>query len=296
MLKREDLFDAMSGIRDEYIDSAADLLGYAKEENIMQSETQTAGRYSGRKLGRILLIAAVIVCLLTATAYATGVFTFSTRVPDAEETFRIRWDESEQGYLEWKDAKLVLTFPAAAESREIEFRPGWLPFELASEMPGCQPWSGLSSDTWFRRFSAESLMWQNGKAVPFSPGTVAQPLQIEVYSMSQFNDGGGMLMLYCTPGEITEEHWDESDADVMIFTATEHFDARPELRMDAYTLTYNHVLLANAEEGWIVSVCGELDRDTIVKTAKILEIRLSGETFTYDDFDSHFLFFDGGVG
>ena len=290
MVNTEKMLDAVGGVRDDYIESAAALLGYTKEDETMQ---MNSGKV--RALRRTLLIAAVIAALLT-TAVLAAYFTISHRVPAAEETFPFRWDDSQTGYLEWKDAKLVVTFPEKAESKGVEFRPGWLPFELASEMPGCQPWSGLSSDTWFRRFSAESLMWQDGKAVPFSPGTVAQPLQIEVYSMSQFNDGGGMLMLYHTPGEITEEHWDESDADVMIFTATQHFDARPELRMDAYTLTYNHVLLANAEEGWIVSVCGELDRDTIVKTAKNLEIRLSGETFTYDDFDSHFLFFDGGVG
>ena len=294
MLKREDLFDAMGGIRDEYIDSAADLLGYAKEENIVQSETKTDGRYPGRKLGRILLIAAVIVCLLTVTAYATGIFSFSTRVPDAEETFRIRWDDSEQGYLEWKDAKLVLTFPAAAESREVEFRPGWLPFELPDTLAGSSPWSDLSSETWFGRFSAESLCWAEDRPAQFEG--IDQPLLIERYSMSQFNDGGAMLLLYQTPGEITEEHWDELDADVLSFHTTQHLDAVPEFNVPERTLEYDYVLLSNAEKGWVVTVCGQIGMEDVRKVAENLEIRETGNVRTQADFENRYLFIDGGVG
>ena len=70
----------------------------------------------------------------------------------------------------------------------------------------------------------------------------------------------------------------------------------PEFGVPERTITYHYVLLANAEEGWIVRVCGQLDRETIVKAAKNLEIRPTGETFTAADFDNRFLFFDGGVG
>ena len=289
-MKKEDLFDAVGGIRDEYVESAADLLGYTKED-----ETMSVNFTKVRSFRRAILIAAAIAVLLTTAALA-AYFTISHRVPAAEETFPFKWDDSQTGYLEWHDAKLVVTFPEKAESCGVEVRPGWLPFELKDEMAGCQPWSGLTKDTWFTRFSAESLMWQNGKAAAFRPGDIIQPLLIEIYSMSQFTDGGAMLMLYHTPGEITEERWEEMNADAMIFTATEHFDARPEIGLDAYTLTYHHVLLANEKEGWIISVCGQLDMDTILRVAKNLEVRPTGETYTYDDFENHYLFFDGGVG
>ena len=35
--------------------------------------------------------------------------------------------------------------------------------------------------------------------------------------MPQFNDGGAMLMLYQTPENVTEEHWDEPGVDVLSF-------------------------------------------------------------------------------
>ena len=299
MLNRDQLFDAMSGISDEHLSSAADLLGLTKEDNLMQFEQNTKKAKAGRT-GRILLIAAVLACLFTVTAFATGLFSISTRVPDARETFQIHWDNSETGYLEWHDAKLVLTFPETAESREIEFRPGWLPFELPDTLAGSQPWNGLSCETWFRRFSAEELCWKENVAnYPEEYQNIGQPLMIETYAMSQFNDGGAMLMLYGTPGDITEEHWTEQGIDVLSFHGKQHFEARdiPDFgHMDAYDIDYDYVLLSNAEKGWVVEVCGQLDRDTVMKVAENLEIRETGKTLTQADFQNRFLFIDGGVG
>ena len=299
MLNRDHLFDAMAGVPDEYLSSAANLLSYTKEDNLVNFEQNRRARM--RKARRILLIAAVIVCLFTATAFAAGLFSISTRVPDAKETFQIHWDDSEQGYLEWSDAKLVLTFPELAESREIEVRPGWLPFDLPAELPGSSPWSGLSGETWFRRFTAESLCWgENVGRYPEEYKDIGQPLLIEVYSMAQFNDGGAMLMLYQTPGQITEEHWPDLGVDVLRFHGKQHFEDRdiPELDMhiDAYDLEYEYVLLSNEEQGWVIEICGQLDRETLIKVARNLEIRETGKTLTQADFQNKFLFIDGGVG
>lgn len=300
MLKRDSLFEAMGDIPDEDILSAANLLQLQKEDNLMHSDSNSK-KAGTRKAGRILLIAAALVCLFTATAFAAGLFSVSTRVPDPKETFQIHWDDSESGYLEWHDAKLVLTFPDVAESREIEFRPGWLPFEIPPELAGSVPWSDLSSETWFRRFSSESLCWEENTAIdPNKYPNISQPILIEVYSMAQFRDGGAMLMLYGTPGEITEEHWAEMNADVLSFHGRQHFDARdiPELNMhmDAYDIDYDYVLLSNEEKGWVIEVCGQLGMDTVRKVAENLEIRETGSVLTSDDFQNKYLFIDGGIG
>ena len=300
MLNRNSLFDAMSGISDDYLASAAVLLGDMKEDNLMHLDS-SRNQAGARKAGRILLIAAVLVCLFTVTAFAAGLFSISTRVPDAKETFQIHWDDSENGYLEWSDAKLVLTFPAVAESREIEFRPGWLPFDLPEELPGSAPWNGIDKDTWFRRFASESLCWsENEDKYPEEYRNIGQPILIEAYSMAQFNDGGAMLMLYQTPENVTEEHWDEPGVDVLSFHGKQHFEERdiPELNMhiDAYDLEYDYVLLSNEEKGWIIEVCGQLGMDTVRKVAENLEIRETGNTLTQADFQNKYLFIDGGVG
>ncbi|MBR6114997.1 MAG: hypothetical protein IKQ10_07385 [Oscillospiraceae bacterium] len=289
MLDQNTLFDALADADDAYIQSAASLLGYEKEDNMRSVP------FARRRLSRAVLIAAVIAALLAVTVMASF-FAFSTRVPAADETFRIHWSDAEGGYLDWKNAKLVVSFPETAESNEVEFRPGWLPFALPEKLPLSDPWQGLTDETWFRRFTAESLCWAELEDDPAVYEDISQPLEIEVYAMSQFNDGGAMLMLYQTPGEITEEHYDAQDADVLRFRGTQRFEARPEFGLPERTSEYSYVLLSNAREGWVIAVRGQLDMDTLVKVAKNLEIRPTGETATYDDFENHFLFFDGGVG
>lgn len=299
-MNRDDLFDAMGGIRDEYLDSAAALLDYSKEENNMNGSANKT-KTGLRKTGRILLIAAVIACLFTATAFAAGLFSVSTRVPDPKETFQIHWDDSENGYLEWSDAKLVLTFPDVGESREIEVRPGWLPFELPSRLAGSLPWDHLSKETWFQRFASESLCFpdESGNLPEMFQG-ISQPILIQLYSMAQFRGDGAMLMLYQSPSDLTEEHWDDMNVDVLSFHGRQHFDERYVEALgktiEAYDIEYDYVLLSNAEAGWVIEVCGQLGMDTVRKVARNLEIRETGNVLTSDDFQNQFLFIDGGVG
>ena len=290
-MNRDRLFDEMGGIRDAYILSAADLLSYEKEDKLMHLP-QTA---RVRKMTRAILIAAAITALLAATAFA-AFFAFSYRVPEQSETFRISWVENPGGYIEWSDAKLAVTFPDTAVSQKIEFRPGWLPFELPQRLDLSAPGDALTADSWFTRLTAESLCWQAGpNYIPEYSG-YTQPLEIKTYSMAEFNDGGALLMLYQTPGEIAEEHWDGQDVDVLRFCGSQVMEARPEFDAPERNLKYNYAVLSNARSGWIVVVAGQLDMDTITRVAKNLEIRETGETAAYEDFPDHYAFFDGSVG
>ena len=154
----------------------------------------------------------------------------------------------------------------------------WLPEELAS----------LKTDTWIDRLTAEQF------ADKYPDMTASQPLLIETYSMSMFNDGGALLLLYYTPEDIIEEHWDENDVDVMRFHCTEILEANayaPERKLEQ-----DIILMSNSEEGWVVRLCGEIGMDELVRVAKNLEIRETGNVLTYDDFESHYTFMDGGVG
>ena len=232
-------------------------------------------------------LAAALILSLGIAAYA-AFSSMTHRVPKKSETFRISWEEGPTGYVEWSDAKLAVTFPETAESKEIEFRPSYLPDEMSS----------LQNGSWRSRLTAEKL------ALSGSPQTkipayqdMMQPLLIETYYMSQFSDGGALLLLYYTPEEIIEEHWDELGVDVMRFHCTEHFDARPEIGVDEYTLEQDIILLSDADAGWVVRVCGEIGMDELVKVARGLEIRETGKVLTCDDFEgNHFAFMDGGVG
>ena len=270
-MNREKLFDALADVDEAYI---AEALRYSPEASSGSSE-----RIVHLKKKRMIsfALAAALILALGVAAYA--VFsTYSTRVPEPEETFRINWAENASGYIEWTDAKLAVTFPDTAESKQIEFRPGWLPDEL-SELKRTRPLS---------RLTAEVLAY---KYPDLSGG---QPLLIESYSMSMFNNGGALLLLYYTPGEIIEEHWDEQNVDVMRFHCT------MTLEGNAYaperTLEQDILLMSNPEAGWIVCLNGEIGMDELVKVARSLEIFETGTALTYDDFENHYAFMDGGVG
>ena len=281
-MNREKLFDALADVDEAYI---AEALRYSPEASSGSSERIV---HLNKKRMISFALAAALILALGVAAYA--VFsTYSTRVPEPEETFRINWEENASGYIEWTDAKLAVTFPDTAESRQIEFRPGYLPVELPPELAASIPSSGLNADTWFQRFSLESL------ADRFPDMTASnQPLLIESYSMSMFNDGGALLLLYYTPEDIIEEHWDEQGVDVMRFHCTQVLEANayaPER-----TLEEDILLMSDPDEGWIVRLAGEVGMDTLVKVARNLEIRETGKTLRYDDFEDHYTFMDGGVG
>ena len=258
------------------------------EEDVIMVEKKYYGRREAgntKKIIYISLLAAVLISLFTAGAYA-AFFSMTRRFPEASETFRINWEPNPSGYLDWSNAKLAITFPETPESKEIEFRPGWLPDEMAS----------LKSESWCGRLTAEGLAFGDpAHSVP-AYQNMMQPLLIESYSMSQFNNGGALLLLYYIPDEIIEEHWDKQGVDVMRFHCTEHFDAQPERNMDAYTLEQDIILLSNYDAGWVVRICGEAGMDTLLKVAENLEIRETGRTWHYDDFNNHYAFMDGGVG
>ena len=276
MLNSLTLLRAMNGIHEEDVVMAGN--SYFDEKQVKHFKTKRIISFA---------LAAALILSLGIAAYA-AFSSMTHRVPKKSETFRISWEEGPTGYVEWSDAKLAVTFPEKAESKEIEFRPSWLPDEMAS----------LKDGSWRGRLTAEKLAF-SGSPQTKMPAyqDMMQPLLIETYYMSQFSDGGALLLLYYTPEKIIEEHWDEQGVDVMRFHCTEHFDARPEIGMDEYTLEQDIILMSNADAGWAVRVCGEIGMDKLVKIAKSLEIRETGKVLTCDDFEgNHFAFMDGGVG
>ena len=276
MLNSLTLLRAMNGIHEEDVVMAGN--SYFDEKQVKHFKTKRIISFA---------LAAALILSLGIAAYA-AFSSMTHRVPKKSETFRISWEEGPTGYVEWSDAKLAVTFPETAESKEIEFQPSYLPDEMSS----------LQNGSWRSRLTAEGLAF-SGSTQSKIPAyqDMMQPLLIETYYMSQFSDGGALLLLYYTPEEIIEEHWDELGVDVMRFHCTEHFDARPEIGMDEYTLEQDIILLSDADAGWVVRVCGEIGMDELVNIAKNLEIRETGKVLTCDDFEgNHFAFMDGGVG
>ena len=272
MLDAFSLLRAMNGIHEEDVVMADKLF-----------ESKKPARARARRIVTLALAAALILAL-SAGGYALF-FSMSHRVPNPEETYRIHWEDSPSGYIEWKNVGLAVTFPETEESHAIEFRPGWLPEEMAS----------LQGD-WVSRLTAERLCFEGDPNFAPAYDDMTQPMLIESYSMSRFNQGGALLLIDFTVGAVTEEHWDEQNVDVLYFSASQHFDANPEYNVPERTFVQNYVLLSNPEAGWVVRIGGELDLETLLEVARNLEIRETGEILRYEDFTDHFGLFNAGAG
>ena len=92
-------------------------------------------RLRRKNVTRILLLAAVIATLMTATAFAAGIFGMNRETVPAGEVPSGYWrfydDEGklvEEQKLVYPDAGLVFTFTGPDRPRyQLEIKPGWLP-------------------------------------------------------------------------------------------------------------------------------------------------------------------------
>ena len=274
------LTEAVSLIDDRYLD-----LADKTNEEILEMSKNKRSIVSARRTVRTLLIAAVLVSLLTATAFAAGLFSMKNRPAEKDETYTIRWEESEwspEGSVTWKDLKYVFKFDGPEESKKVEFKPGWLPFEPNEKM---NAWS-RTEDGWYTRLVSEGAP----EVDSFSDNY--QPYCVEVYYAPQFYNDGAMILLYATPDKITEEEWGEYH--VMKFHAENVIPAN-EYREETH-LDYYFVILFSQNNGEIVVVSGTSDMETVEHVAKELEIRRTDEVIRSSDFETNALFIDVGQG
>ena len=207
---------------------------------------------------RILLLAAVIATLMTATAFAAGIFGMRRETVPAGEVPSGYWrfydDEGklvEEQKLVYPDAGLVFTFTGPDRPRyQLEIRPGWLP-------------EGEHYDQCFRSdYAADG--WGNGFGAFCSCDHI--PCQIFAYEV---DTRGRMSVLNAEPVTIEEETWDQWRVTKVVadYSGTEWSS------LNKYWSIVNYILMFDEEQGILAIVQGEESMDTLEKIAQNLEIR-----------------------
>ena len=206
---------------------------------------------------RILLLAAVIATLMTATAFAAGLFGMRRETVPADEILSGYWrfyeDEGklvEEQKLIYPDAGLVFTFTGPDRPRyQLEIKPGWLP-------------KGEHYDQCFRSDYAGDG-WGNGFGAFCSHDHI--PCQIFAYEV---DTRGRMSVLNAEPVTIAEETWDQWKVTKVVadYSNTEWSS------MNKYWSIVNYILMFDEEQGILAVVRGEDSMDTLEKIAKNLEI------------------------
>ena len=282
MLKRDILADAIGEVAEEYIIASGELLGYTEVKTNMN-------RKSIGRLGRTLLVAAIVLSLMIATAYAAGVFSMSVRQAEPDEQFVISWDDAPSGEIVWKDAKLVFTMEGPEECSKIYLKPGWLPIEPSDTMKEhrCFEYEGEGG------LYDNIYVWDVPQEEwPEQYRELFNPYRVDIYYSPKFANDGALLLLYYSPEEITEGTLNGHKT--VKFHATQHLEANdyaPEK-----TLHHNYFILFNETEGYAVVIGGEADMDVMEHIAENLEIVVTDEIVKSDDFDMNHAFLDAGVG
>lgn len=211
-----------------------------------------------RNVTRILLLAAVIATLMTATAFAAGLFGMRRETVPAGEIPSGYWrfyDDTgklvEEQKLVYPDAGLVFTFTGPDRPRyQLEVKPGWLP-------------EGEHYDQCFRSDYAGDG-WGNGFGAFCSHDHI--PCQIFAYEV---DTRGRMSVLNAEPVTIEEENWDTWKVTKVVadYSNTEWS------RLNKYLSIVNYILMFDEEQGILAVVRGEDSMDALEKIAKNLEIR-----------------------
>ena len=207
---------------------------------------------------RILLLAAVIATLMTATAFAAGIFGMRRETVPAGEVPSGYWrfyDDTgklvEEQKLVYPDAGLVFTFTGPDRPRyQLEIRPGWLP-------------EGEHYDQCFRSdYAADG--WGNGFGAFCSHDHI--PCQIFAYEV---DTRGRMSVLNAEPVTIAEETWDQWKVTKVVadYSNTEWSSLNKHLSI------VNYILMFDEEQGILAIVQGEDSMDTLENIAKKLELR-----------------------
>lgn len=263
MLNADMLLNAMQGIRPENVRKAEVFLGYTKEVRPV--------RHVRRKLWSTLLVAAILISLLTITAYALGLFQMSGH--RGKESFTAQYGGQN---ISWT-GEYVFEFEGPEECPEVHFKTTWAP----------------DNDYWFPAdWAADWTQLVEGREIYNEEyGIYTASCVVDVMYAPQFVDGGAMVLIGFQPQEITQETWGEvqvykfqAKATHAIGTEQKHF------------LTGNFVILFHPEEGWIIGVRGYDSMENIEGIARGLTVEPTGKTIRRSDFEEPYSFCDIYVG
>ena len=211
------------------------------------------GRVRRKPLRTLLLAAAIGTLLLGGAAFAAGGYFMHLRKTDAPETgkwLELAADGSvlNEQKLVFPDAGMVLSFEGPAERHnQPEFRCWYLPSEANFGFTDAEGWSSYLSDD-----------GGEGAEIP--------------YIVSARAVRGGSFRSVIN-GEVTlvgEEDW--GDWHVTKLTS-DYTNCSERWVYDRA----NYVLLFDSTRGYLVTVCGTAELETLEHIARELEIRESGE-------------------
>ncbi len=293
-LDQYDLLDALGAVDEAQLDETRAFFEERKETKPVKTT---------RSMLHIGLIAAALVLLLSATAYAAGIFTVSGRPVEPEESFPVSFDTVDGDKIEgaWPGT-YALEFDGPEESAAVRYRFGWLPEDYS--MPD-YVYSRPDEGNWIKSTGAEEPPLAAWSAhTEFSGPDRNHYFVTDMYYSAQFAPDGALILMSAEVQDVAEEQWDELEvrkiASASEFLKLNEANGKPlrdrngEFIVDK--LPCNYLVVFHPEQGWIFCVRGTLTMEELEKIARNIEVEPTGETVHHEDFQNPFNFFDAARG
>ena len=208
-----------------------------------------------RKTVRIIALVAALVALLSATAFALGLFRLHRREVADGETVSGEWIYRDSDgriknvqKMTYNDAGLVFTFEGSESPHKIMFRPKWVPSEATEAIE--------VEDGWYSRYG------------DFGQDAFADiPYSIEIhYATPDYQ----MILL----GECTIKHTGRNGD--MVIT---------EVTSDYYGVI-NYLVMFNDTEGYMIVIGGASSMDVLEHIAESIEIQSTDKVYQPDPYSN----------
>lgn len=232
-------------------------------ENIGVQPPKKAQEGRKRRTLRTVLLAAAIAAMLSVTAYAVASFTMNREVIPAGEGVTGRWTYAgadgsilKDSRADYPYASMVFSFTGSEEAHgKPQFRCFWLPEEPS--------YGKTDEDGWTDYLTNDGDGCSN--SIPYVIGIENVP----TYNCRYIINGDA---------EVTDEYdWGEWHVTEITsdYSGADGFDYANDRA--------NYILLFDAGRGYLVSICGTDDMETLRHIARELEIRESGTPYVPND-------------
>lgn len=282
-MNRYDLMDALNRVDEEQLEATGRFFESGKEQIMKRKTIRTV---------RIVLIAAAVMVMLGATAYAAGLLGLQGRTVAPEESFPVSF-RSMEGDEEPIEGNWTGTYALEFESPEtcppVRYRFGWLPEGLAVAD------YEQDEDGWVKRWDYEGkvgfIPWGEHAEVS-EPGKLGRFFVSDMYYAPQFVNGGALILLDTVVDSVEQETWGELS--VLKISSSKWENVQHE--QTDYDLPRNFVVLFHPEQGWIFAIRGTMPMAKLVKIAENLEVEQTEGLVESAQFENPYDFFDAARG
>lgn len=294
-MNRYDLLEATNAVEPSQLEETLRFFDDGKERKPVRKT---------RNAIHVLLIAAALTVLLSATAYAAGLFSMRGEDVSPEESFPVSfvWGDGEELVGSWP-ATFALRFEGPAECPAVHYRFGWLP---ESARLGKHIFSQLDEEGWVIRTGGDDgpMIAPWNAHTEFGTGERNLYFTTDMYYSAQFVPDGALILMSAPVLDVSEEQW-ENDRMVCKIVSSAQFleldeDGAP-LRDEqgdfvSGEIPCNYLVMFDCTQGWIFAVRGTFPMEDLVKIAENIVVEPTGETVRGEDFENPFDFFDAARG